>query len=139
MEENDLFKKVLIKDDQHVLYSNSSETVIYQECFQNKPLDKQQISQVHAVLTGRQYVAYLLKVNGGSLIPYEDETWVEKLDLSVLYDAGILFMAYISPNNIFSSLEIEREIRTDANKKIRIRIFKDPEDAIGWLKSIQIV
>jgi hydroxymethylpyrimidine pyrophosphatase-like HAD family hydrolase len=139
MDLSDLFKKVLIKDDQHVLYSDSSGTVIYQEYFHNKPLNEQQVSQVNDFLAGRQYVAYLLNVNGGSLIPYEDETWVEKLDLSVLSDAGILFMAYISPNNIFSSLEIEKEINTDEKKKIKIRIFKDPEDAISWLKSFHIL
>ena len=135
---SDLFKKVLIKDDQHVLYSNVSETVIYQEYFQHKLLNEQQIKQIHNLLSKKQYAAYLLKVNGGGLIPYEDETWVEKLDLSVLYDAGILFMAYISPNNIFSSLEIEKEIKTDANNKIKIRIFKEPEEAIAWLKSFHI-
>ena len=85
------------------------------------------------------YVAYLLKVNGGGLIPYEDETWVEKLGLSVLYDAGILFIAYISPNSIFSNLEIEKEVKTDANNKIKIRIFKDSEEAISWLKTFQIL
>jgi hypothetical protein len=61
------------------------------------------------------------------------------MDLSDLFkkvlNAGILFIAYISPNNIFSKLEIEKEIRTDANNKIKIRIFKDPEEAIGWLKA----
>ena len=136
---SDLFKKVLIKDDQHVLHSNVSETVIYQEYFEYKPLNEQQVKQIHDLLSNRRYVAYLLKVNGGGLIPYEDETWVEKLDLSVLYDAGILFMAYISPNNIFSSLEIEKEIKTDANNKIKIRIFKEPEEAIAWLKSFHIL
>ncbi len=139
MDLSELFKKVLIKYDQYVLYSNISETVIYQEYFQNIPLNEQQIIQIHDLLLGKQYVAYLLKVNGGSLISYEDETWVEKLGLSVLYDAGILFMAYISPNNIFSNLEIEKEIKTDTNNKIKIRIFKDPEEAIGWLKSFHIL
>ena len=139
MGESDLFKKVLMKDDQYALYSNASETVIYQEYSQYKPLNEQQIRQIHDLLSGRQYAAYLLKVNGGGLIPYEDETWVENLGLSVLYDAGILFVAYISPNNIFSNLEIEKEIKTDANNKIKIRIFKDPEDAIGWLKSFHIL
>ena len=136
---SNLFKKVLIEDDQHVLYSISSETILYQEHFQNKPLNEQQIKQIHYLLSGRQFAAYLLKVNEGGLIPCEDETWVEKLDLSVLYDAGIIFIAYVSPNNIFSSLEIEKGIRTDANNKIRIRIFKDPEEAIGWLKTFHIV
>lgn len=139
MDLSELFKKVLVKNDQHVLYKNVSETVIYQEYFQNKPLNEQQVKQIHNLLSGKQYTAYLLKVNGGGLIPYEDETWVEKLDLSVLYGAGILFMAYISPNNIFSSLEIEKEIKTNVNNKIKIRIFKDPEEAIAWLKSYHIL
>ena len=75
MGESDLFKKVLVKNDQHVLYSNVSETVIYQEYFQHKPLNEQQIKQIHDLLSGKQYAAYLLKVNGGGLIPYEDETF----------------------------------------------------------------
>lgn len=135
----DLFKKVLIKDDQQVLYSNGSDTVIYQEYLQHKPLNVEQINKIHSLLSNNRYVAFLLKVNAGGLIPYEDETWVEKLGLSVLQGAGILFIAYISPNNIFSNLEIEKEIRTDANNQIRIRIFKDPKEAMGWLKSFHIL
>lgn len=136
---SDLFKKVLIKDDHHALYSNVSETVIYQEYFQHKPLNKLQVRQIHGFLSSKQYAAFLLKVSEGGLIPYEDETWVEILDLSVLYDAGILFMAYISPNNIFSSLEIEKEFKTNTNNIIKIRIFKESEEAISWLKSFYIL
>jgi len=139
MGESDIFKKELIKDDQHVLYGNIAETVLYQEYFQHNPLNEQQIKQIHDLLSNKRYVAYLLKVNEGGPIPYEDETWVEKLGLPVLHDAGILFMAYISPNNIFSSLEIEKVIKTDAKKKIKIRIFKDLEETIGWLKSFHIL
>lgn len=139
MDLSDLFTKELIKDEQYVLYSNASETIIYQEYFQQKPLNKLQIKQIHALLSRKRYAAYLLKVNEGSLIFYEDETWVDKLGLSALYDAGILFMAYISPNNIFRSLEIEKEIKSDTNNKIKIRIFKDAEETIGWLKSIHIL
>ena len=120
MDLSDVFKKVLIKDDQHVLYSNASETVIYQEYFQHKPLNKQQIKQIHYLLSNKQYAAYLLKVNAGGLIPYEDETWVEKLGLSVLHSAGILFMAYISPNNIFSNLEIEKEIKINIIVRLKL-------------------
>lgn len=135
----ELFEKVLIKNDQHVLYSNDSETVIYQEYFQNRSLNAKQVRQIHDLLSNKRYAAYLLKVNGGGLIPNEDETWVEKLGLFGLYDAGITFMAYISPNNIFSSLEIEKEILPNSGRKIKIRIFKDPEEAIGWLKTFQIL
>jgi hypothetical protein len=135
----ELFEKVLIKNDQHVLYSNDSETVIYQEYFQNRSLNAKQVRQIHDLLSNKRYAAYLLKVNGGGLIPNEDETWVEKLDLSVLQGTGIHIMAYISPNNIFSSLEIEKEIVPDSGRKIKIRIFKDTEQAIGWLKTFQIM
>lgn len=135
MDESDLFKKVLIKDDQHVVYTNLSETVIYQEHIGSKSLNERQIKQIHDLLSNGKFSGYLIKVNGGNLIPFEDETWVEKLNLSVLHDAGILFMAYISPQNIFSSLEIEKEIVPDTNKSIRIKTFKDSEEAILWLKS----
>jgi len=70
MDLTELFKKLLIKDVQHVLYSNSTETVIYQKYFQHKPLGEQQIKQIHDLLLGKQYVAYLLKVNLGTLISY---------------------------------------------------------------------
>lgn len=135
---SDLFKKVLIKDDQHVLYSNSSETVIYQEYLQNKSLNEQQVKQIHNLFAVSHYAAYMIKVNGGSLIPYEDETWVEQLNLPVLFHAGVLFVAYVSPNNIFSGLEIEKIILPDSCKRIKIRIFKDSEEAFTWFKSNNI-
>lgn len=136
MDLSELFKKVLIKDDQYELSTNSSQTIVYQECFKNKLLNKKQIRQIHDLIGENQYVACVIKVNEGNLIPYEDETWVEKLNLPVLYDAGILFIAYISQNNVFSNLEIEKEITNDASKKIKIRIFKNEEEAIKWLKSV---
>ncbi|HBL75441.1 MAG: hypothetical protein A2W90_03835 [Bacteroidetes bacterium GWF2_42_66] len=136
MDLSELFKKVLIKDDQYVLSTNSSQTIVYQECFKNKLLNKKQIRKIHDLIEENQYVACVIKVNEGNLIPYEDETWVEKLNLPVLYDAGILFIAYISQNNVFSNLEIEKEITNDASKKIKIRIFKNEEEAIKWLKSV---
>lgn len=74
MDESDLFKKVLIKDDQHVIYTNLSETVIFQECIRNKSLNEQQINQIRHLLSKRNFLGYLIKVNDGSLIPYEDET-----------------------------------------------------------------
>ena len=136
MDLSELFKKVLIKDDQYVLSTNSSQTIIYQECFKNKLLNKKQIRQIHDLIEENQYVACVIKTNEGNLIPYEDETWVEKLNLPVLYDDGILSIAYISQNNVFSNLEIEKEITNDASKKIKIRIFKNEEEAIKWLKSV---
>jgi hypothetical protein len=81
----------------------------------------------------------MIKVNGGNLIPFEDASWIEKLNLPVLCGSGILFLAYISANNVFSSLEIEKEIRADEMKKIKIRIFKNTEEAIVWFQSNHIL
>lgn len=139
MGESNLFKKVLIKDDQCVLYSNPSETVVSLEYFQDKPLNEQQIRRIYELVSSHRYAACMIKVNGGNPIPFEDETWIEKLNLPVLCRSGIMFMAYISVNNVFSSLEIEKEILADEMKKIKIRIFKNTEEAIVWFQSNQIL
>lgn len=136
---SELFKKVLIKDDQYVLYSNLSETVVSLEYFQDKWLNEQQLQQIYDVVSTHQYVGCMIQVNGGNLIPFEDASWIEKLNLQVLHGSGILFMAYISANNVFSSLEIEKEILADEMKKIKIRIFKNTEEAIGWFQSNHIL
>ncbi|MFA5329251.1 MAG: hypothetical protein WC384_15765 [Prolixibacteraceae bacterium] len=135
---SELFKKVLIKDDQYVLYSNLSETVVSLEYFQDQSLNEQQIRRIYDVVSTHRYVACMIKVNGGNLIPFEDATWIEKLNLPVLCRSGILLMAYISANNVFSSLEIEKEILADEMKKIKIRIFKNTEEAIVWFQSNHI-
>ena len=136
---SELFKKVLIKDDQYVLYSNLSETVVSLEYFQDQSLNEQQLRRIYDFVLTRRFVACMIKVNGGNLIPFEDASWIEKLNLPVLCGSGILFMAYISANNVFSSLEIEKEIRADEMKKIKIRIFKNTEEAIVWFQSNHIV
>lgn len=136
---SELFKKVLIKDDQYVLYSNLSETVVYLEYFQDKPLNEQPLRRIYDVVLTRRFVACMIKVKGGNLIPFEDASWIEKLNLPVLCGSGILFMAYISANNVFSSLEIEKEILADEMKKIKIRIFKNTEEAIVWFQSNHIL
>jgi hypothetical protein len=136
---SELFKKVLIKDDQYVLYSNLSETVVSLEYFQDKWLNEQQLQRIYDVVSTHQYVGCMIQVNGGNLIPFEDASWIEKLNLQVLHGSGILFMAYISANNVFSSLEIEKEILADEMKKIKIRIFKNTEEAIVWFQSNHIL
>ncbi len=136
---SELFKKALIKDDQYVLYSNLSETVVSLEYFQDQSLNEQQLRRIYDVVSTQQYTACMIKVNGGNLIPFEDASWIEKLNLPVLCGSGILFMAYISANNVFSSLEIEKEIRADEMKKIKIRIFKNTEEAIVWFQSNHIL
>lgn len=136
---SELFEKVLIKDDQYVLYSNLSETVVSLEYFQDQSLNEQQLRRIYDVVSTQQYTACMIKVNGGNLIPFEDASWIEKLNLPVLCGSGILFMAYISANNVFSSLEIEKEILADEMKKIKIRIFKNTEEAIVWFQSNHIL
>ena len=136
---SELFKKVLIKDDQYVLYSNLSETVVYLEYFQDQSLNEQQLRRIYDVMSTHRYGACMIKVNGGNPIPFEDASWIEKLNLPVLCGSGILFMAYVSANNVFSSLEIEKEILADEMKKIKIRIFKNTEEAIVWFQSNHIL
>lgn len=136
---SELLKKVLIKDDQYVLCSNLSETVVSLEYFQDQSLNEQQLGRIYDVVSTHQYAACMIKVNGGNLIPFEDASWIEKFNLPVLCRSGIQFVAYISVNNVFSSLEIEKEILADEMKKIKIRIFKNTEEAIVWFQLNQIL
>lgn len=129
------FTKVLLKDAHHTVCTTSSATILFQEYFENKPLKVEQAKQFDDFLAKNNFSALMIKVNGGNLIPYEDEVWVDKLDLEILQQAGILFLAYVSPNNLFSKLEIQKEPAAGSSPKMNICIFKNLEDAMAWFKS----
>jgi hypothetical protein len=133
------FKEILTENGHHAVSINASATVLYQEYFQNKPLKGKLAKQFYDFLAQNRFPAWMIQVNGGNLIPFEDEVWVEKLDPKILELAGISFLAYVSPNNLFSKLEIEKETTAGSSKKINIQIFKDVEDAVAWFKSINML
>lgn len=133
------FKEVLTEKGHHTVYMNSSATVLHQEYFQNKPLIGKQAKHLYDFLAQNRFSAWMIQVNGGNLIPYEDEVWVEKLDLKILEHAGISFLAHVSTNNLFSKLEIEKRPAAGSSQKIDICIFKNMEDAMAWFKSKHIL
>ena len=139
MDLSEIKKEERITADWYRLSTDVLGTIIFLEYFKNKPLNEMQIKQIHEVIAEDHVIACVIRVNNGNLIPYEDEIWVEKLDLALLSDAGVLLVAYISPNNLFSRLEIEKEGRANSNKMIRIRISKDAEEAIAWLRLNHII
>ena len=136
---NQQFIKVLQEEGHYTVYVNPSATVLFQEYFQNKLLDDKQTRQFEDFFIEKRCSGWIIKVNDGNLIPYEDEIWVGKLDFRWFHWNGTLFLAYVSPNNLFSKLEIEKEMMTGSSQKINIRIFKELEDAITWFKSIHIL
>lgn len=127
----DLQEKVLAQHENYLLATNTSGCILYQEHFQPHQLGKPELREILGIISSGNYKAYLIKVNNGSILPPDDLSWVEHFNLSRLYKAGITRVAYVSPQNIFNSLEMEKKL--NSGKILKIRIFKKINDAVQWL------
>lgn len=124
---------VLAENADYRLSSNPSGTVLYQEHFRiNKP-DRAALKKLLQILSSGRFEAFVIKVNNGNVLPPDDLAWVEKFNLQRLFRAGISNVAYVSPQNIFNSLEMEKKIQPESI--FRIKIFKKIEDAVQWLEA----
>ncbi len=126
-----LQKKVLAVNQNYLLATNASGCILYQEHFHSHILSKPELREILGIITSGNFSAYLIKVNNGSILPPDDLSWVERFNLLRLYKAGITRVAYVSPQNIFNSLELEKELKP--GKFLKIRIFKKMDDALKWL------
>ncbi|MCY2687611.1 hypothetical protein [Salinimicrobium sp. TH3] len=125
-------EKMLAENEDYSLSCNPSGTILYQEHFRVHDLTKPELKQILNTISSGSFKAYLIKVNNGNIFPPEDLAWIEKFNLLRLFKAGISKVAYVSPKNLFSSLEMEKEIKP--GKIFRIRIFKRTKDAAQWLE-----
>ncbi len=125
---------VLAENDDFILSSDPSGNILYQEQLKGHSLSIFEVKEILRALSAHRFRFYIIKVNNGKLLPPEDQTWVERLNLKRLLNAGISNVAYISPLNVFNSLELEREV--EPGKNFRIKIFKDIKDAIHWWEKI---
>lgn len=123
---------ILAENEDYSLSCNPSGTILYQEHLRVHVLAKPELKQILNTISCGSFKAYLIKVNNGKILPPEDLAWVEKLNLPRLFKAGISKVAYVSPENLFSNLEMEKEI--EPGKIFRIRIFKRIHDAAQWLE-----
>ena len=129
-----LQKVIIAETSDFILSCDSSGTILYQEHFKTHSFSRYEIRVILNALSSGTYKFYVIKVNDGNLLPSEDLAWVERLNLKRLFKAGILHIAYISPQNVFNSFEMEKEVRP-ANI-LKIRIFKKISDALQWLEFI---
>lgn len=127
-----LQEKVLTGNQYYLLATNAEGIILYQEHFQPHILSKPELREILNIINSGNFSAYLIKVHNGSILPPDDLSWVENFNLMRLYKAGISRVAYVSPQNIFNSLEMEKELMP--GKIFQIRIFKKMEDAIVWLE-----
>lgn len=123
---------VLAENDDYMLSSNSSGTLLYLEHFRAHALTRTELKQILRAISSGSFNGYLIKVNNGNILPPDDLAWVERFNLKRLLKAGITHVAYVSPQNVFNSLEMEKEIQPGSFFKIRI--FKKLEDAVLWLE-----
>lgn len=131
MKASNLQEIVLAKNTHYLLATNATGSILYQEHYRSQVLSKPELREILGIITSGNFSAYLIKVNNGGILPPDDLSWVEKFNLLRLYKAGISHVAYVSPQNIFNSLEMEKEVRP--GKFLRIRIFKKMSDAVLWL------
>lgn len=131
MKNHHLQERVLAHNKNFLLATGSTGSILYQEHFHANALGKAELREILGIINSGNFDAYLIKVNNGSILPSDDQSWVEQFNLMRLYKAGISRVAYVSPQNIFNSLEMEKELKP--GKIIRIRIFKKLNDAVQWL------
>ena len=128
-----LQETIFIKNEKYQLSTDATGSILYQEHFQPQLLTKTELKKILGIISSGNFSAYIIKVNNGSILPPDDWSWVENFNLMRLYKAGITRVAYVSPQNIFSNLEMEKELRP--GKIFRIRIFKKMNDAVLWLQN----
>ena len=127
------FQEVLLAENSDfILSTNPSGTILYQEHLRNHSWSRFELKEILHALSSHRFNVYIIKVNHGSLLPPDDLAWVERLNLKRLLTAGISHVAYVSPQNVFTSLELEKEVQP--GKIFRIRIFKKMTDAVQWLE-----
>lgn len=123
---------ILAENNSYLLATNVPGNVLFQEHFETRNLTKPELKEILGVISTGNFSAYLIKVNNGSILPPDDWSWVERFNLMRLYKAGISRVAYVSPQNIFNTLELEKELKP--GKIFRIRIFRKINDAVSWLE-----
>lgn len=126
-----LQERVLAHNKNYLMATSSTGSILYQEHFHPHSLGKPELREILGIINSGNFDSYLIKVNNGSILPSDDQSWVEQFNLLRLYKAGISRVAYVSPQNIFNSLEMEKELKP--GKIFRIRIFKKLNDAVQWL------
>lgn len=131
MKTYNLQETVIARNAHYLLATNANCSILYQEHFHPHVLSKSELREILGVISSGNFSGYLIKVNNGRILPPEDLSWVERFNLLRLYRAGISQVAYVSPQNIFNSLEMEKELQP--GKFFRIRIFKKMADAVLWL------
>lgn len=123
---------ILAENAYYSLSSNVAGTVLYQEHFRPHSLSRKELKEILGIISTGNFEAYLIKVNNGNILPPDDLAWVERINLNRLLRAGITHVAYVSPQNVFNSLELEKEL--EPGSIFRIRIFKKISDAVKWLE-----
>lgn len=127
------FKQIVLLENDSYSYSTNKEgTILYHKHLSIQPFSKDEKKGWKELLKSKNFSSYVIEVKEGHLLPSEDKVWLENLDLKALHNAGISKVAYVSPLNIFNSLEIEKRI----NKKalIKIKVFRNLNDANYWLQ-----
>lgn len=125
-------EKILLKTPVFLISTNASEELLYHEYFKPVSLNAEELRVFYEIVEKANFKAYLIKIPNGNVVPHEDKSWPDHLDLSSLFSSGIAQIAYVSPQNIFNSCEVVKELE-DGN--IKIMIFKYEEDAFLWLES----
>lgn len=132
-----LQETILARNNKYLLTTNTTGCILYQEHFHLHVLSKSELREILGIISSGNFSAYIIKVNNGSILPPDDLAWVENFNLMRLYKAGISRVAYVSPQNIFNSLEMEKELLP--GKFFQIRIFKKITDAILWLEKTLVL
>lgn len=123
---------VLLEKINYSLSTNKEGTILYHKHLSIQPFSEDETKEWSELLKSNKFSSYLIEVKEGRLLPSEDKVWLENLDLSTLDRSGISKVAYVSPQNIFNSLEMEKILINGA--VIKIKVFRNANDAVQWLE-----
>lgn len=128
-------QNVLLENTNYSLSTNTKQTILYHKHFNIQPFSDDETKEWSNLLKCKKFSSYLIEVKEGRLLPSEDKVWLENLDLETISEAGISRVAYVSPQNIFNSLEMEKILINGA--VIKIKVFRNANDAVLWLERHQ--
>lgn len=127
------FQQIVLKENVNFSLSTNKEgTILFHKHLSVLSFSEDETEEWKKILGSKRFSSYLIEIKEGRLLPSEDRVWLENLDLTIMHSAGISRVAYVSPQNIFNSLEMEKILINGA--VIKIKVFRNANDAVQWLE-----
>jgi len=79
-------------------------------------------------------LGWLADTGNAEVFPEEDIAWVNTVLNPQMYEAGVRFIAFVVPRDVFAGMGVEEYSENTDPDAISIRNFDNKDDAKVWLK-----